>query len=248
SWAAATGGGWLASWGEALIIGLPAIGTNLLVPLSAAVLTRLAANFGTSAVAAFGVGGRVEALALVGVMAVGSVNSVFVGQNWGAGQCERVRTAATLVLRFAVLYGLAAWGVLFLIRRPLAAAFVDEGPDAADALVEAAQYFAIVPAGYAGFGATALVSGVYNALKRPSRSVLVISVRLFALVVPLAWLGATWHGWVGFLWGIVAGNLTAGLFAAWVVRGAFAAADEPEPSPQSGPTPAPAGDPEAACL
>ncbi|QDT17338.1 MATE family efflux transporter [Alienimonas californiensis] len=248
SWAAAIGGGWRESWAEVLIIGLPAIGTNLLVPLSGAILTRLAAGFGTAAVAAFGVGGRVEALALVGVMAVGAVNSVFVGQNWGAGQCDRVRTAATLVLRFALLYGLAAWGVLFLLRRPLAAAFVNEGPDAADALVEAAQYFAIVPAGYAGFATTALVSGVYNALKRPSRSVLVISVRLFFLTVPLAWLGAQLHGWVGFLWGIVAGNLLAGLFAAWVVRGAFASEREEAGEPASAPNPPAAEDPAAVCL
>ncbi len=241
--AAALGGGWRESWAEVLIIGLPAMGTNLLVPASSAILTRLAAGFGTAEVAAFGVGGRVQSLALAGVMALGGVNSIFVGQNWGAGRCDRVRRAATLVMRFALLYGLAVWAVLFLVRRPLAAAFVNEGPDATDTAAAAALFFAIVPVGYAGFAATALVSGVYNALKRPGRSVLVISVRLFVLCVPLAWAGAELHGYVGFLWGVAAGNLLAGLFAAWTMRGAFAEA--PQSRVESHP-PA-AGDPAAAC-
>ena len=245
--AALLGGGWLESWGEVLVIGLPAVGTNLLVPVSSAILTRLVAGFGTPAVAAFGVGGRVQSLALVGVMALGGTTSIFVGQNWGAGRCDRVRRVASLVLRFALLYGVAVWGVLSLIRAPLAAAFVNDSKDAADTAAAAALFFAIVPAGYAGFAATALVSSVYNALKRPSRSVLVISVRLFVLCVPLAWAGSLLGGYAGFLWGIVAGNLAAGLFAAWVMRGAFAEAEAPQPAPAVAGDGA-AGDPAAACL
>ncbi|NNJ24876.1 MATE family efflux transporter [Alienimonas chondri] len=249
SWTAATGGGWRDSWTEVLVIGLPAVGTNLLIPVSSAILTRFAAGFGTASVAAFGVGGRVQSLALVGVMALGGVNSIFVGQNWGAGQCDRVRRAATLVLRFALLYGLTMWALLFLIRRPMAALFVKDGPEAADTVAAATLFFAIVPAGYAGFAATALVSGVYNALKQPSRSVLVISVRLFALCVPLAWLGIHWGGFVGFLWGIAAGNLLAGLFATWVMRDAFARTGSTAASAaESEPNPPAAGDPAAACL
>ena len=235
--AAALGGGVWASWKEVLVIGLPAVGTNLLIPASSALLTRLAARFGPAEVAAFGVGGRVQSLALVGVMALGGTVSVVVGQNWGAGRCERVREVAALALKFAVVYGLAAWAVLFLFRRPIAAAFGDGESDVTDAT---AQFLAVVPAGYVGFGATALVSGVFNALKRPGKSVLVISVRLFALCVPLAWLGSVLGGLPGFLWGIAAGNLAAGAFAAWQVRGAFG----PEPAADAAPATADA----AVCL
>ena len=224
SWAAAVGGKLLDSWREVLVIGLPSVGTNLLVPASAAVLTRLAAEFGEEVVAAYGVGSRVEAFALTGVMAVGATNSVFVGQNWGAGQCDRVRRATTLVLRFAAVYGVGTWALLCLFRRPIAAAFSEDAPAVVSA---AALYFALVPLGHAGFASAALVSGVYNALKRPAYSVLVISVRLFLLCVPLAAAGAWLGGLPGFYLGIAAGNLTAGAFAWWLVRGAFNPADVP---------------------
>ena len=187
SWAEATGGSVWASWREVLVIGLPAVGTNLLVPVGAAVLTRVAAGFGAPVVAAYGVGARVEALALVGVMAVGSVNSIFVGQNWGAGKCDRVREAASRVLTFGAVYGLGTWTLLVLFRRPIAAAFSEESAAVVDA---AALYLLLVPVGHAGLAGTMLSSGVFNALKKPARSVLVLSARLFALCVPLAVLGA----------------------------------------------------------
>ena len=237
--AAAVGGGLWSSWKEVLVIGLPAIGTNLLIPASSAVLTRLAARFGAAEVAAFGVGGRVQSLALVGVMALGGTVGIVVGQNWGAGRCARVKEVAALAMKFAVVNGLAVWVVLYAFRRPIAAAFSDGEPEVTAA---AADYFAVVPAGYVGFGATALVSGVFNALKRPAKSVLVVSVRLFALCVPLAWLGAELGGLRGFLWGIAGGNLLAGAFAAWQVRGAF------EPEPASGADAVPEGADAAVCL
>ena len=227
SWAAATGGKLLDSWAEVLVIGLPSVGTNLLVPASAAALTRLAAGFGPAVVAAFGVGSRVEALTLVGVMAVGSVNSIFTGQNWGAGKRDRVRRAAALTLRFAAIYGVLGWAALLTLRWPLAGAFADDSAEVTDA---AAKYFLLVPIGYAGLGAAALSSGVFNALKRPASSVLIISVRLFALCVPLAWLGSAVGGLTGFFLGIAAGNLIAGAFAAALLWRSLDPSTDPDPA------------------
>jgi hypothetical protein len=45
-----------------LHVGIPAIATNLIGPVTAAYITRLMANYGETAVAGFGVAGRIEAV------------------------------------------------------------------------------------------------------------------------------------------------------------------------------------------
>ena len=53
-----------------LHIGLPAAGANMLTPISAAILTAIVASYGDSAVAAFGVGSRIESIACLVVLAM----------------------------------------------------------------------------------------------------------------------------------------------------------------------------------
>lgn len=79
------------SWKPVLHVGLPAAATNLLVPLSSGILTRIIAGYGSEAVAAFGVATRVESLAMVGIQAMSTALTPFVGQNFGANQCNRIR-------------------------------------------------------------------------------------------------------------------------------------------------------------
>lgn len=88
----------LTSWKQILHVGLPAAGNNILVPISAAVITRWVSSYGDTAVAAFGVGSRLESLALIGISAMSTAVTPFVGQNFGAHQCERIRAG----LRFAL--------------------------------------------------------------------------------------------------------------------------------------------------
>ena len=60
----------LRSWKALLYIGIPAMVTQLLFPFSNAVLTRIAADLGDATVAAFGVGTRIESIAMIGSMAL----------------------------------------------------------------------------------------------------------------------------------------------------------------------------------
>ena len=86
------------SWRQILHIGIPAAGTNMMEPLSMAVITRMISGYGKEAVAAFGVGGRLEALSLIGIWALSMAMTPFVGQNFGAGNSDRIRGA----LRFGL--------------------------------------------------------------------------------------------------------------------------------------------------
>ena len=74
------------SWRQILYIGIPAAGTQMLIPLSLGVITGMVAVYGPAAVAAFGVASRIETFGLAIVQALATTLTPFVGQNWGAGE------------------------------------------------------------------------------------------------------------------------------------------------------------------
>ncbi len=66
-----------------LTIGLPAAGANMLTPLAMAVMTALIASYGPEAVAAFGVGSRIESIAsLVVFSAFYDLASLYKSKLW----------------------------------------------------------------------------------------------------------------------------------------------------------------------
>ncbi|MGI9247674.1 MAG: MATE family efflux transporter, partial [Woeseiaceae bacterium] len=65
------------SWGDILHVGLPAAGTNAIVPIGLALVTAMIARFGPEAVAGFGVASRIESLVLVIYYAMSSIIGPF---------------------------------------------------------------------------------------------------------------------------------------------------------------------------
>jgi putative MATE family efflux protein len=201
--------GILSSWKALLYIGIPAMLTQLLFPVSNAVLTRIAADLGDATVAAFGVGSRIESLAMIGSMALSSVIIPFIGQNYGAKNFDRIKTASRFVLRFALIWGVTAWAFLALFSGGIAWAFSDD-PEIQD-LIQ--QFFWIVPFGFGFHGISQLVSASCNALHRPFHSTTINIMRLFLFLIPLVYLGSQIWGTTGFFIGIALGNLATGTIA-----------------------------------
>lgn len=204
----------LASWRAVLWVGVPAAATQVLAPVSAGVLTRMIAEYGPEAVAAFGVGTRVESLALIGVFALGSAVTPFVGQNFGAGDCARVREALRFALEACFIWGTGVALVLLVAARPIAALFSDHTQ-----VVELARnYFWIIPLSYGAFGAAMNINSIYNAVNRPLHSAAIIALRLFVLAIPLAWLGSTIWQTTGVFVGVAVANAVTGVVAIVSVR------------------------------
>ena len=197
------------SWGRILHVGIPATAARILVPLSTGVLTRMVADYGPNAVAAFGVGQRLEALAIIGIGALGAANSPFVGQNYGAGQYDRVRQALRFGFKVSMAWGAAVAAFLAVFAHPLARMFNDE-PEVIGAAV---QFLWIVPISYGLYGAALLVIETLNAIQRPMHATALVVIRLFALAVPLAWVGSRFWQVSGIFGGIAAGNVLIGLLA-----------------------------------
>ncbi|MEZ4435389.1 MAG: MATE family efflux transporter [bacterium] len=225
----------LASWRAILYVGLPAAATYLLVPFANGVLTRFVSAHGPAPVAGFGVGGRVESLALIAVMAVATGLAPFVGQNFGARRCDRIREALRLGIRFSLLWGLGMAALLAVLGPTIGGWFSDD-----PAVIETAEHYLwLVPISYGAYGVAMQVNTTFNALNRPLRSAALITIRLFVLALPLAWAGGELWGTEGIFAGLSIGNLAAGLVAyAFVFRFLRTAEEEaaaaPEPAPLGG--------------
>ena len=73
----------VASSKRILHIAFPAMATQLIGPVTAAIITRMLASHGEVVVAGFGVAVRIEAVAVMLLFALSGSIGPFVGQNWG---------------------------------------------------------------------------------------------------------------------------------------------------------------------
>lgn len=196
----------LRSWGEILFVGIPAAAANILLPISMGVITRLVSAFGTEAVAGFGAATRIESFALVFTLALSMILTPFVGRNHGAGKEERVRQGHRVAALFSLAWGAMVLVVFILAAGPIARTF----NDAAAVTSVTAQYLRIVAVSYGLLGIVNLTAAAFNGLKMPLSAASVAAIRLFALLIPLAWAGREFFGLAGLFGGVALGNLAAG--------------------------------------
>jgi len=194
---------------DLLDIAIPAVLANSIVPVTAAVITTLVAKFGTDAVAAYGVGIRLEAISLIVVYALSSTLPMFIGQNLGANRKDRAYRAIKLSFKFTVLLQLAMYIVLVLFANIIAAQF-SEKKQVTETIV---LFLYIVPLSYGLSGIVILVNVSMNVLGKPRIALYINILRLAIFYLPFAYLGAHWFGLPGLLFGIALGNVGAYLLA-----------------------------------
>ncbi|MCB2199619.1 MATE family efflux transporter [bacterium] len=216
------------NWASVMSIGLPASLTQILIPISYAVLTRIMAGFGATAVAAFGAGGRLLMFAMIVPMALGTAMTPFSGQNWGAGRGERVLEGVRTSTRFVVLYGSAIYLVLALLARPVASLFT---PDIE--VVEVMSLMIRINMIEIIFTGIVMIAGqTFNGLKRPLNATLLIAIRFGVFVIPMAWLGSHFFGLNGFFAGSAIGSVLTGIIAwIWIRRLDPSKAPRPQQAP-----------------
>jgi putative MATE family efflux protein len=202
-------GGVLGSWGRILRVAVPAAATQMLAPLATGILTAMVAAHGAVAVAAYGAATRIEALALIAVMATSAGLAPFVGQNWGAHRPDRVAAALRLAARFSLVWGLGSVAVFSLGGDLVAAGFVDD-----PAVRHTLGWLLIwLPLSHGAQGVFLVVSSALNASNRAAQSAGLSAIRMLGLTVPGAVLGDRIGGLPGIIVGLTLAQLLAGLLA-----------------------------------
>lgn len=192
-------------------IGLPAALSNMMTPVAQAILTYLVARHGPEAVAAFGVGNRIESLSLLVCLALSMTLPPFISQNFGAGQIERVKRAYRLVTGFSLVWQSAVFLVLLLVADGVASIFSDKS----EVQTLIILWIFIVPIGFAFQAVTFLTASSFNALHQPIRAMKLSIARLFLFALPLAWVSSQLFGLKGMFISLVVSNLCVSLLAWW---------------------------------
>ena len=202
------------SWKRILYIGIPVAGTNIMEPLSMAVITRIISEYREEPVAAFGVGGRLEALFLIGLWALSTAMTPFIRLNFGVGNYNRIRAALWFGVKFSLVWGGVTFAILYLCADIIAPIFNDDKAVIASLVL----FLRIIPIGYGRYGISALVNSIFNALGKPLQASLIIMLHLFVFVLPLAYLGSKVYGLKGVFIGIAVGNGAGGFIAYLMVQ------------------------------
>ncbi len=170
------------SWKAILRLAIPATGTNLIAPLSVAIMTWMVASYSPEAVAGFGVATRIESICIVVIMGLSSIMGPFVGQNWGAKEYQRVALALNTAFRFVIFWGLGVSILLWLFAPYIAAWFTDDE----QVIQSASDYLYLVPVSYLFLGMIMVASAAANGTGDPRPSLIMSFLRLIGLFVPLS--------------------------------------------------------------
>jgi len=206
---------YLTSIRKTIGIGIPSILSMILMPMSASVFTWILSGFGHEAVAAGGAAGRLEMFAFVIPMALGISLTPFISQNYGASRLDRIREAATVSTRFALLYG-AVMTVVFFALAPWVASFFSKDPKVVATMV---SYLRIISFGYGIMEAHRYCGFILTGLHRPVSATALNAIRVVGLLIPLSLVGARVFGVRGVFAGRLAADIVAGSIGlVWVSR------------------------------
>jgi len=185
-----------------------------MTPIAGGFLTAMVAAHGPEAVAAFGVGNRLESLSLLVCLALSMTLPPFVSQNLGAGQFERVKIAYYGAVKFALVWQLLIFVLLLLNRGSIVDIFTDT-----DAVkVPLSMWLMVVPLGFGMQAVIFLSASTLNALHQPLRALRISLIRLFVFFIPLAWGANMLLGLQAMFIAFVVANTCAASVAFYLVR------------------------------
>ncbi len=182
-------------------IGLPTAATGVAFSLIYVFVTRSATQFGTPALAALGIGHRVESwLYMIGV-GFGAATAAIVGQNLGAGRADRAQHAGWLATGFCTSVALVVCVLQLWIPERFAQLFTSDNA----VIVEAARYLRIAAISQLAICAEVVLEGALGGAGH-TIAPMVASTSLTVSRIPLAAWAASRFGSVGIWWVI---SLTA---------------------------------------
>ena len=197
------------TWSSVLYVGVPTGLSRMITPISASVITALLATYGEYAVAAYGVGTRVEFLTAALLIALSSSISPFTGQNWGAKQYLRIKKALKIASGASMVWGMFAAILLFFLAEPVAGIFTED-----EKVLETATLFLkLVPISFGFQGIAMIVNSNLNTMNRPLTASVLIITQMLIIYVPLAYLGSSFGGLNGIFVALLVSYILGGILS-----------------------------------
>ncbi|NMM64568.1 MATE family efflux transporter [Clostridium sp. P21] len=167
---------------EILKMGMPSTIQQCLMPISLIFITSFISRFGADAIAAYGAASKVDYLAIMPGMAIGTAASVITGQNIGANKLERVKDVLKwgIIINFTTLALVAILVTIF--PNQILMAFARDSK----ILVIGSTYLRINAVGYLIFSVTYVTNGIITGSGKTMVTMTISAVTLLLFRVPLA--------------------------------------------------------------
>lgn len=133
-------------------------------------------SYGTTVMAAFAAGVKIDAFAYLPVQDFGNACSIFIAQNYGAKKTERIRAGLKGALLTSVGFSLIVSLFVYLFANDLMALFIDR--QQVEVIAEGVRYLRIEGSFYFMIGILFLFYGLYRALSKPGMSVVLTIISL----------------------------------------------------------------------
>ena len=181
-------------------IAIPSIIQQSIVSIGM-LLTQSAVNrFGSSAVAGYSAGSRLESLFIVPMIATGNAMSTFTAQNLGAGNTEQIKEGYHAALRIIVGFGIVIALAVQLLHEPLVSAFVNS-EESALAFQTGNNYLQFIGWFFAILGFKTTTDGILRG-SGDVKVYMIANLVNLTIRVSVAQLGAPIFG-IGIIWSIV---------------------------------------------
>lgn len=133
-------------------------------------------SFGTIIMAAFAAAVKIDTLAYMPAQEFGNAFSMFIAQNYGAGEKKRIHQGIRTAVRISISFCLVISLVIFLFAGPLMEIFVDRGET--EIIREGIRYLRIEGSFYWGIGCLFLLYGLYRGVGHPGMSLVLTVISL----------------------------------------------------------------------
>ena len=187
--------------------GLPAILGMLLIPIANTIITKITAQFGDVAVAGVAAASRLEMVAFVFPMALGTTLMPMIGQNFGAGLYQRVRDCLRFSMTFAFIF-LSCAGALFIIFAPNLVVLFTPEESVREIMI---SYMRIIPLGFGMVECMRFAGFALTACGHPQKDAWLKALRVLGMHIPLSLLALYLQNLNGVFWARLLSDVFGGL-------------------------------------
>lgn len=200
--------------------GFPTTLNMMTVTIGIFVITWFAGRYGKEVVAAYGIGTRIEQLALLPVMGLNVSALALSAQNFGAGRLDRVRRTLLLSLRYGFILASIGTVAALLFASELMALFT---PDR-EVVAAGVNFLKIEAFVLPAYVLLYICVSVMQGIKRPLFALVIGLYRQIAAPLFLFHLLATVLAWgvMGIWWGVLITTWSAALisvlYVTWILK------------------------------
>lgn len=145
--------------GNMFKVALPSMLQQSIVSIGMLLVQSVVNGFGSSVLAGYTAGMRIESICIVPMIALGNAVSTFTAQNLGAGKPERVKRGYVAGMKIVAAFAVLICLFLTLLHDPIINAFLEEGSDAT-AYETGTSYLSFIAFFFVFIGLKAITDGV----------------------------------------------------------------------------------------